>query len=318
MTTPKKSSPHHEPLAIFTAGTDPLAFGPPALVRLPAELAGAKLELPVYEPKAAEALLDAWHPRLIAISPDRLDFPRVDVDGASRALFTAYALTQVPPMLAIYEAEAKAGSFNLPNLDALRDATMILVHTYYKANAAQALKTSAKVPAELDSQSAEVEARMQKVCEDFFPDDPVIAALRPGIGYVDRAYDLLGYADKYEEQAAVLAGHPQYRAADKDQARKLAGRILAEMDKDMNPAQRQAFDLLRRAWTLVKPIYFEVQQVGLAALRYDPARDERFPSLYTAGRKSPTRKKGSKSQADAVTPANAPNAPQVDAKAETK
>jgi hypothetical protein len=306
MKSPKASSSHHEPLSNFTPGTDPLAFGPPALVRLPAELAGAKLELPVYEPKAAEALLDAYRPRLIAIAPDRLDFPRVDVDAAGRALFTAYALTQVPPMLAIYEAAAKAGSFILANLDSLRDATMILVHAYQKANAAQALKTSAKVPAELDAQSAEVEGRMQKVCDDFFFDDPAIAALRPGTGYVDRAYDLLGYADKYEEQAAVVPGHPQYRATDKDEARKLAGRLLAEVDKEMNPAQRQAFDLLRRTWTLVKPIYFEVQQIGLEALRYDPARNERFPSIYAAGRKGVGRKKGSKNQADAAAPANSP------------
>jgi hypothetical protein len=294
MTTPQKSSPHHDSLTIFTPGFDPLAFGPPALTRLPAVLAGIQLDLPVYEPEAAEALVQANRPRMVAIAADRLDFPRVDVDTVSRALLTAYALTQVPDLLAIYKGAAGAGQFDLANLDHLRDLTLILVHAYHKAGAAEALKTNARVPAELDKESAEVEKRMQKVCEDFFPDDPAIVALRPGTGYVDRAYDLLGYADKYDEKPSIVTGHVQYRATDKDAARKLAGRILAEVDQGRNPAQKRALDLLSRAWTTLKPVYFEVQQVGLAALRYDPVREDRFPSLYVVGRKGQGRKKASK------------------------
>ena len=134
---------------------------------------------------------------------------------------------------------------------------------------------------------------MQRVCEGFYPDDPAVQELSPGTSYLDRAYDLLGYADVYAKRPAV-AGHVAYRETDKADAHRLAGELLAALGKEMNAEQKLAFDLLRRAWTFLKPVYFEVQQVGLAGLRYDPAREQRFPSLYVVGRKGVGRKKAKK------------------------
>lgn len=281
----------------YVAGADPLAVGPPVLMHLAAELVGFQPELPVYDPEVAETLLEAYLPRLKAIPPERLDFPRVDVDAASRALLGVYAFTQAPPVHSILVAQAGAGQFDLANLERLRDATLVLIHVYRKAESAGSFATNAKVPAALDAESLEVEKRLQAVCEAFFPSHPLVIALRPGIGYVDRAYDLLGYADVYVENAAAVSGHVQYRATDVADARRLAGQLLAVLDAGMNPQQQIAIDQLRRVWTFLLAVYFEVRHVGLAALRYEPSREERFPSVYLAGRKSSPRKKGGKGEA---------------------
>lgn len=301
--TAKKRSPKHEPPIPYVAGTDPLAVGPPALIHLPAELVGVQPAPPAYDPDTAEALLTAYLPRLKAIPPDRLDFPRVDVDAVSRTLLAVYAFTQVPQLRSLFEAAASAGQFDMVNLERLKEVTLVLIHTFRKAEAAGALKTSAKVPAELDAESLEVEKRLQAVCEGFFPDDPFIQQLRPGTGYIDRAYDLLGYADKYDANSAVVAGHVLYRATDAADARKLAGKLLAAVNTTMNPPQKLAFDQLQRVWTFAVPVYFEVRQLGLAFLRYDPSRDERFPSVYVVGRKGSGRKKASKEEAPTGPPA---------------
>ncbi|AUX40079.1 uncharacterized protein SOCE26_014760 [Sorangium cellulosum] len=55
----------------------------------------------------------AYRPRLTAIAPDRLEVPRVDIESVSRALLTVHALTQAPPLLALYRGAATQGEFQL-------------------------------------------------------------------------------------------------------------------------------------------------------------------------------------------------------------
>lgn len=304
----KKSSPASPPSpGAYVPGTDPLNVAPAAVAHIAAELAAFAPQPPLYEPKVAAELLVAYRPRLAAIPADRLDFPRVDVDSVCRHLLAVYALTQHPAVRPFYEAAAAQGHFDLANLEHLKSVTLVLLHASRLADAAGAFR-NAKVSADLDAKSAEVEGRLQKVCEHFFGNHPVLGPVlrrySPGTGYLDRAYDLLGYADIYEEQHAIVSTDPlHYRTTDREDARKLAAQILQEIGATMGPEAREAFDLLRRTWTLLKPLYFEVQQIGLAALRYDPQREERFPSLYVVGRKGQGRRKGSAEASAAGAPA---------------
>lgn len=297
-----KKSAALRPAIVYTIGTDPLVFAPPASAGIAAVLASCKPELPTYEPKSAEELLVRYRPRLAAIPPDRLDVPRVDVEAVSRALLAVHAVTQLPPVLAAYERAASAGLFQHENLEHLRALALILMHVYRRADGAGALRTSARVPASLDAESLAVEGRMQTVCEHFLGDHPevgpVLRQLSPGTGFLDRAYDLLGYADIYEQHHGVVSTDPvHFVKTDVADARRLAAQILGLVGAAMTPQAQEAFDLLRRTWTLVKPVYTEVREIGLALLRHDPQRGERFPSLYAVGRKGQGRKKGAKEAA---------------------
>ncbi|WP_438016239.1 hypothetical protein WMF18_36155 [Sorangium sp. So ce315] len=302
MATNKKTSRRQALASVFVPGTDPLAFAPPVVTTLSAQLAGFKAEPHGYDPELAEELVATYRPRLTAITPDRLEVPRIDIESVSRALLTVHALTQAPPLLALYRGAAAQGEFQLDNLDHLKALAIILLHAYRQADAAGAFTSGAKLSAALDKESAEVEARLQKVCEHFFGDDPdlapVLRRLSAGTGYLDRAYDLLGYADIYQAKQDVVSTDPvHYRATDLTDARRLASQMLAVLGAALSPKAREAYDLLQRAWTLAKPLYVEVQELGLRFLRYDPQRDARFPSLYVVGRTGQGRKKTKKEAA---------------------
>jgi hypothetical protein len=295
----KKSAPNASPLVIFQAGSDPLAVAPATVTNLAAELASFKAEPIAYDPKTAETLLDSYRPRLMAIGSDRLRVPRVQVDAVCRALFAIYSLTQYPPMLARYTAAAVQGEFDVANLDHLKALSLIQLSVYQKAEAAGAFATNAKIPATLDEESASVEIRMQKVAEHFFADDPVIGPLlqrlSPGTSYADRAEDLLGYANIYESKLDIVSKDPlHFRDTDIAEARRLAGNIMSALGIAMTPQAFGFYDLVRRTWTLLEPIYFEVRELGLRFLRYDPQREARFPSLYVVGRGSQGRRKTNK------------------------
>ncbi|XYI00196.1 hypothetical protein ACMHYB_10785 [Sorangium sp. So ce1128] len=302
MATNKKNSRRQALASVFVPGTDPLAFAPPVVTTLSAQLAGFTAEPHGYDPKLAEDLVAAYRPRLTAITPERLEVPRVDVESVSRALLTVHALTQAPPLLALYRGAAAQGEFQLDNLDHLKALALILLHAYRQADAAGAFTSGAKLSAALDKESAEVESRLQKVCEHFFGDDPeigpVLRRLSAGTGYLDRAYDLLGYADIYQAKHDVVSTDPvHYRATDLADARRLASQMLAVLGAALSPKAREAYDLLQRAWTLARPLYVEVQELGLRFLRYDPQRDARFPSLYVVGRAGQGRKRTKKEAA---------------------
>ncbi|MFO0591807.1 MAG: hypothetical protein U0441_29940 [Polyangiaceae bacterium] len=277
-----------------------MTVAPPAMLRLGSKLIGARLDPPGYDATEAEQLLQAHLPMLETIAPDRVQYPRVDLDATGRALLTVYALSQVPEVHVVFEAASQGGLFVMSNLERMRELTLVAIHAFRKAESAGALKSSARVSPELDAESAEIEKRMQTVCEHFFPNDPFILSLRPGIGYVDRAYDMLGYADHYEKNTPAVTGHVQYRATDVTDARRLAAEILKTVDQERNPEQRVAFDQLRRAWTVLEPVYFEVRSAGLYGLRYVPEREELFPSVYVVGRKGVGRKKAAAKDAGVV------------------
>ncbi|MFO0586622.1 MAG: hypothetical protein U0441_03755 [Polyangiaceae bacterium] len=267
------------------------SIAPPSIVRLHVDLIAANLDLPVYDPAQADDLLEKYLPTLEAVPPDALEHPRVDIVAVGLGLLKVVALTQVPAFREELEVLSGAERFEIANLTWLRDLTILTMHTSRKADIAGTTKATTRIPPELDAASKELEKRMQKVCEDFFGDDERILALRAGTGYIDRAYDLLGYAEYYATRAAIVAGHPLYRAGDLEEANKLGGKILAIYDTDQNPEQKLAFDQLRRAWTLLEAVYFEVRSVALGILRYVPEREELFPTVYVLGRKGQGRKK---------------------------
>jgi hypothetical protein len=127
---------------------------------------------------------------------------------------------------------------------------------------------------------------------------PILRRLSPGTGFLDRANDLLGYAEIYASKKDIVSKDPvHYRATDVADAKRMAGQILAALGAGMTPAAREWYDVLRRGWTLLRPVYREVQELGLRFLRLDPRREERFPSLFVMGRTGQGRKRTKKDEA---------------------
>ena len=208
--------------------------------------------------------------------------------------------TQAPGVHDWFASLHKADLFDIANIDDLRSVASVVIFAHREAASAGAFKPTAKIPTSLDEASAQIEREMQRVCEHNFADDPEIGpmldALRPGTAYLDRADDLIGYAKIYEAKHAVVSKDTKYKPAHVADARKLAGEIIAALSNTMSPKAREEYDLLRRAWTLLSKMYVEVQENGLCLLRYDPQREQRFPSVFAVGRpgsgKRPAKKDG--------------------------
>lgn len=252
-----------------------------------------------YDPVAADAALEQLMPRLRAILPDHVAIPKTDVGSAALGALGVHALlTQVPALKARMEKLHDVGEFDMTTLSDLHSSAITVLCAVSRARAAGAFETDAKVPLRLVAEATEVEGRMQELLEYKFRRDPkiapLLALLRPGTGHRDTAEDLMGYADLYEQEHAVVSKDTtNYRPTDLADARRLAGEILSYLAASMSPKAREAYDLLCRAWTLLLQVYFEVREVAACLLRYDPRRDEKLPSLHSAGRAGRPRKKAS-------------------------
>lgn len=291
-TTQPSVSSQASPSAVAKAsapGADPLAVAPPAVANAASALAGFVPVPAVYDAVLAKSLVETYRPRLAAIDPARIVTPRLDIDVAAGVLLSVHAtLTQAPGLHAQLSQLHAAKQIDLANVDGLKEVTFVLMFVHREATEAGAFKSSAKISEKLDQDSAKLEGEMQSVAEHNLSDHPehgpVLALLRPGYSYLDRANDLLGYAKVFEAALGIVSKDTKYKATHVAEARQLAGEILAALSAAMSPKARESYDLLQRTWTLASKMYFEVQEAGRFLLRYDPRREERFPSLYAAAR----------------------------------
>ena len=247
---------------------------------------------PAYTPprytRAAgkEALAMVAH-ALDGIDASQMVTIRVDVQIATYTALSVVGFVSSPGVRERFAA-LPATEFDIADLDGLEPACFAMLYTLAEARAAGALEESGRLPAALAAEAAELESRMQTVCEYQLADDPEIKPelnrLRPGGGYRDLANDLMGYARIYELRPdAVKADIKNYRDEDAGRAEELAGIILQSFSP-MTARARAAYDLYARAWTLLSRRYDEVRQTGLWLFRYDPRVEQRFPSLFAAGR----------------------------------
>ena len=294
MSKPRTPSPTP---ALKPSTPKPTALAPPIVLTAAASYAGITPRPPSYDPTVAATYLATFRPRLDEIQAADLLVPRLDIRAAALSALGVYAfVTQVEALHARFQKQSTIGEFDIDSIEGLKAASFLVFLTHAQAEAAGAFATDVKVPADLMQEGIEVEARMQELCEYKFKRDPkiapLLALLRPGSGYRDLAGDLLGYADIYEMRPEQVASdETNYRSTDVADARRIAGDILAHLAAAMTPKAKEAYELMQRAWTLLVQTYFEVQEVGTCLLRRDPKRDERFPSLYAAGKSGRPRKK---------------------------
>lgn len=249
---------------------------------------------PAYHRAAGKEALVAITPRLQHIEENQLASVRVDVQLATYTALGVVGFVCSPSVRSRFEA-LPTSEFDMENLDGLQPACFAMLYAFAEARAADALEDGARLPPPLAAEAQELEARMQTVCEYQLADDaeikPELDRLRPGSGYRDLANDLMGYARIYELRSdAVKGDQKNYRDEDAARAEELAG-IIMQTFAAMTARSRAAYDVYVRVWTLLTMHYDEVRSTGLWLFRKDPLAEQRFPSLYTAGRPNATRSK---------------------------
>jgi hypothetical protein len=251
---------------------------------------------PVYDPAVGQRELERLAPLLASLRESELAAPRVDVDAATFAALAVAGLVSAPEVRARF-ARLPKEELDPASYEGLSRACFAMLYALGEARAAGVLETEATIAAPVLSEAAELEQRMQRLCEYHLADDPVIGPeldrLRPGVGHRDLANDLLGYARIYELRAEVVKADPKhYREGDAPRARELAGVMIQALSAAMSPKARSAYDRYVRVWAVLERRYAEVRAAGLWLFRNDGRKESLFPSLFAAGRTAAKRRRG--------------------------
>ncbi|WP_437943548.1 hypothetical protein WMF27_42630 [Sorangium sp. So ce281] len=244
---------------------------------------------PIYSPAIGKKALEALAPALDRLAEADLVTVRLDVEAATYAALGVAGFVSSPDVRARF-ALLPREEFDMTFLDELELVCFAALHALAEARAAGALTTTdARLPVEIVREATEIEGRMQALCEYHLSDDPAIRPeldrLRPGTGHRDLANDLLGYARIYELRAGVVKDDRKlYRAGDAARARELAGVMVQRRSTAMTPKAREAYGRYVRVWTLLCRRYDEVRAAALWLWRRSARVQERFPSLFAAGR----------------------------------
>ncbi|MSP61698.1 MAG: hypothetical protein EXR72_15460 [Myxococcales bacterium] len=186
--------------------------------------------------------------------------------------------------------------FDIQRVDFLERVAWATLHVAIQADAARGAASMAKLPRALVDDAKAIEERMQKCCEYYFDDDPVLgprlALLRPGSSYEDLASDLVGYHEIYLAKFEVVRQDAKhFRESDLTLAPKRAEEIFTRLGEAMTPEALASVTLLDRVWTLLSRIYTDVARTGSWINRFHEDPLAGYPSLFDISRASSSEKK---------------------------
>lgn len=262
---------------------------------------GFSLDLPasppdvgVYDSAYGKLCFEALATTIDAVPPEQLVSTRTDIQRAGQRVLSLASAAFAQPMRSRLGALPK-DEFDIVQIHRLAPYGSVLLYILEEAKAAGVFAAEAKISADLDKASAEVEKRMQGLLEYRYEDDSQLGRtlkdLAPGTGYRDRANDLLGYARLYGLKAEEVATDTaKYRKTDAADARRYAGQIFAELGAAQSPAARAWSVRLSKVFALLFPVHADVRVTLLWLLRKDPSAADRFPTLYATGARKTPRK----------------------------
>lgn len=297
--TPAKKTPAKKPTADkatakkaaakASPGRSSAKEAPPAATRAPAEAAAKASE--AFTAAATEAAYHRVLPRMQALPAREVSRPTYHLQRAALVALQVLRYIETAKLVHCYEALAEAGLFDLSQLTGLRELAQAAWFTRAQLDGARGTASTQQVPLLVLDQAGQLRARMLRVLEFHFSDEPQLArelaAIRQGAGYNDLAADLLALARLYKQHHQAIAGTPRhYDKADERLAAKLADQILEHLDGGAGKSVEDWQDRQARVAVLFAGSYEEVCAAGRFLCRKDPGAMARFPLLVSAGRRS--------------------------------
>ncbi len=134
--------------------------------------------------------------------------------------------------------------------------------------------------------------KLSKAAGYLWDDDeeigPVVASIRAGQGYADRADDLVRYAALFIENWAAAQGKCDVTKEDLEEAREVGARLLDAMTSVPAGDVAEIRDRRDRAGEYLRRAVDDIRDAAAYVFRKDPESMERYPSLYS-GRRSTTK-----------------------------
>jgi hypothetical protein len=244
-------------------------------------------ESKAMDPQIAAHAFERWLPRLEEIRDEDLVTVNVDLQ---RVAITAAAVGRdvLEPDNRARFASLPAHELDIRNVDDLLPVAQALWHATVELARASVGKTGARLPVELVQRAVELKQRLMKLAEYYLLDHPVagpeILSIREGSGHIDLATDLSRLATLHEQYDAIVRRDTKhYRAGDAAAARSTSDEIFTLMGETSDDNHAHWTRIVQRLWTLLLDVYDEVSAAGTWLFRRENAQ-ERFPSLYVAGR----------------------------------
>jgi hypothetical protein len=238
----------------------------------------------------AERAFDAVRAELEAVSEKDRQAPNVDLQEAALVTLTLAERVASPALAERVAKQVKVGEFDAATLERAKRLAWACIHLRRKLVLRAETRSDAKVTPSLAEQSEVLVERMRRLCEYYFDDDPelgpVLAQLRLGSGYLDRANDLEEYAEIYRERRAELsADRKLYRSTDEAEARRLSRELFRALGVD-EPHTPDWNALQSAAWPMLSSLYQQLRRIGV----YLSGGDDRdWPTLVSAVRSNARR-----------------------------
>lgn len=245
----------------------------------------------VYDPMRGAAALEKVMPLLMELDDQRLEVVNLDLQAIALVVLEVSDFIAQPAIqkrFALLPREV----FDQGHVEALPDLAWAGWHVRIEQLSAAASGTKAMLPLDLVERATLRRGRMLKVLEYHLGDHPVagpvIISIRAETGSIDLATDMVRCAKLYRQFKSLLCIDKRlYRPEDEAEARADSAEIMRQLRSHTGEAARWA-ELAARVWTVLWPTYEEVAATGRYLFRND-SRQERFPSLHSATRRTPAR-----------------------------
>jgi hypothetical protein len=232
---------------------------------------------------AGEAAFRALEGALRAMPAEEVTQPNSDVQESAIAALNLVKIAREPAIrarLALLPASLLAPDA----IDQLERAAWAAWHAQTRVLAGEVQSGGARVDGELFRSSGQHLDRMLKLLDYHVGSVPEVeaelAGIRGGVGYQDRASDLVRAAAVWERWRGELEGDKRhFDPTDGDKARGFAQAIVTALRDSLGSDILAQADLRNRAWSLLKRLYDDVREAGQYMFRNEPAMADLFVPL---------------------------------------
>lgn len=261
----------------------------------------------------ARVLWDARSPMLLQLDPKAVGTLSGNLQLAGVTGLRVATWCGDKARRARFELLASVGLFDLADLDQLDEAATLALYASSRYKTVKGLRGSARLSPEFDVESRTLRDRMFSCAEHTLDDVPaavrVIDKVRPGVGHLDRANDLVALADLYREYPTVVRlDGKKFREKDEEKALAAAEAIFRALGVDPKSSGTNWRDLQHRAWVNLATRYRAVRRWGVA-LFADEDTDALFPDLVAASRSARESAKDDAGDEEPDAPADEPVKP---------
>lgn len=256
-----------------------------------------KVEASLAEVSAAEVgrATSAWElvkAQVEALPSSETIAPNVDMQAAGSVILGWVKRLQEHDLAPRLARLSEIGEVEADLLIQAETLAWAAIHVRRRQLGALVLGSDARVSTADDSASRLLRERMLRVLDYQLADEreeipALLAQIREGTGYLDRANDLEALAELYEAHATTLARDgKRYRPGDAAEARRLAEVLFRAVGDAPGNEAAQWTGRAMRVWPLLLRAAASLRRVGLFLLPGE-AGEQAFPALAGVARARP-------------------------------